>query len=107
VIVHGDHGSRIAALEPKAENVGRFSDDDLVSGYSTLFAVRAPDIEAGYEPRPLPVAAILHQLAASGFRSAQISVAPNFTPTVVLEDFDWKPVQRVPLPAGWPAPATH
>ena len=49
VILHGDHGSRISRLEPMIENVDRLSDADLVDSFSTLFAVRLPGLEAGYD----------------------------------------------------------
>jgi hypothetical protein len=49
VILHGDHGSRISRLEPMIENVDRLSDADLVDSFSTLFAIRLPGLEAGYD----------------------------------------------------------
>ena len=47
VIVHGDHGSRITRHDPALASMGRFTDSDLVSSYSTLFAVRAPALAPG------------------------------------------------------------
>ncbi len=108
VIVQGDHGYRIADVEPSAETLGAFSERDLIAGHSTLFAIRAPDVSPGYDTRPLPGWEILRQFALSDFRSAAVSLAPDFTPSIMLGDRDWVPVKRYPLPEGWPAgPATH
>jgi hypothetical protein len=49
VILHGDHGSRISRLDPMVENVEHLSDADLLDSFSTLFAVRYPGLEAGYD----------------------------------------------------------
>lgn len=100
IVVHSDHGSRITDIEPNIESIGTFSDHDLLAGYATLFAVRAPSIEAGYDSRTLPITELLRTLALSRFRSADISLATDFQPTVVLEGQDWKPERRHPLPAG-------
>lgn len=51
IIVHGDHGSRITIRDPVFENADRLSPRDLIDAYSTLFAIRAPGIAAGYDTR--------------------------------------------------------
>lgn len=107
IVVHGDHGSRITDVEPNVATIGEFDDRDLLAGHSTLFAVRAPDIEAGYDARALPIAEILRALAASDFRSAEVSLPSDFAPSVVLEEEEWKPGARYPLPKNWPAGAAH
>jgi hypothetical protein len=101
VIVHGDHGSRITQRDPIVENVGRFDERDLINGYSTLFAVRAADIEPGYDATPLPVAQLLSALVRSSFSSATVDLAPGFAPSVMLEDRKWKPIRRHQLPTSW------
>jgi hypothetical protein len=105
VIVQGDHGYRIADVEPGVDALGKFSDRDLVASHSAIFAVRAPGVKASYDHRALPTAEILRQFATSGFRSAQVSVAPDFVPSVFLEDRNWKPTKAHPLPKDWPAVA--
>lgn len=105
VVLHGDHGSRITDVDTQAEALGAFDDADLIAGYSTLFAVRAPGISPGYDRHALPAAGILRELALSRFRSPPKSMAPGFVPSVFLEDRDTKPVMRHPLPSGWPGPA--
>lgn len=101
VIVHGDHGSRITQRDPIVENVGRFDERDLINGYSTLFAVRAADIEPGYDSTHVPVAQLLSALASSSFSSATVDLPPGFVPSVVLENRDWKPIRRHELPTSW------
>ena len=51
IVLHGDHGSRISG--------GRFAETiterDLVDNHSTLYAIRAPEIEAAYDLRRVSV----------------------------------------------------
>ncbi len=101
VVIHGDHGSRITAHEPFVDNDGRFTDQDVVDSYSTLFAVRAPGMEAGYDSRRLPIHLILSGLAASGFTGVAADVAPDFRHTIVMENEDWVPVEVRDLPETW------
>jgi hypothetical protein len=102
VIVQGDHGSRIADVDPRADNLGRFSDDDMIAGFSTLHAVRAPGVAVGYDRRALPTALLLRELVESNFRNANPATPDGFSATVMLDRYDWRPVQRHPLPASWP-----
>ncbi len=44
IYIHGDHGSRIALKDPLPENADALAPQDLVDGYSTLFAVRGPNL---------------------------------------------------------------
>jgi hypothetical protein len=101
VVIHGDHGSRITEWDPTVENVGRFGPADMISGYSTLFAIRAPGIARGYETARSPVADLLASFAGSGFRSAPALESPADRPSVVLDDRNLKPVRRHDLPADW------
>jgi hypothetical protein len=104
VIVHGDHGSRITTVDPKVENAGRFGADDLIAGHSTLFALRTPGLTPAYDAARLPIDDLLEALVRSDFRSAEVDVAAGFRPSIVLEDFDWQPVDRVALPPAWVDP---
>lgn len=49
VIIHGDHGSLITSLEPINLNSAALSSLDIISSYSTLFAVKAPDLAPGLD----------------------------------------------------------
>jgi arylsulfatase A-like enzyme len=48
IIVHGDHGSRIAINSPSFENRESLSDTDLRDNYSTLMAIHSGELEARY-----------------------------------------------------------
>ncbi|MGH9962200.1 MAG: sulfatase-like hydrolase/transferase, partial [Pyrinomonadaceae bacterium] len=45
IIVHGDHGSRIA----RSDYAEYMSSEDLVANYATLFAIRKPGLAGGYD----------------------------------------------------------
>jgi hypothetical protein len=49
VIVHGDHGSLITITEPIIGNEDELAPIDIVSSYSTLFAIRSPGRSPGLE----------------------------------------------------------
>jgi len=61
IILHGDHGSRISISEPFVSNRDVLTDEDIIDGFSTLFAVKMPGNAWGYDSSPLP----LEQLMAS------------------------------------------
>ena len=48
IVVHGDHGSRIADIAPLTTAPQPLSDQDLADMYSVLFAVRSPSVAPGY-----------------------------------------------------------
>ena len=49
IIVHGDHGSRIALATTNRGPVANLRAADLVDLYSVLFAVRGPGFDSGYD----------------------------------------------------------
>lgn len=51
VIIHGDHGSRLWLVPSRIQNAARVSDQDIIDGFSTLFAVRTPTLRPGYDRR--------------------------------------------------------
>jgi len=55
VVVHGDHGSRIAHRLPSDSTLDDLIPTDFLDSFSTLFAVKAPGIEPGYDRRLLPI----------------------------------------------------
>lgn len=65
VIIHGDHGSRIALRDPIIGYRDEATKTDYIDSFSTLFAIRSPDIETGYssELQPLPNLIAEHLLA--------------------------------------------
>lgn len=99
VIIHGDHGSRITELEPTPANVGKFSARDLISSYSTLFAIRFPGVQPGLSSGRRPIQDLLSDFAGTGF-----SKAPDDTqnaPALIYLDAGPKerPLRRMSLPA--------
>lgn len=59
IVIHGDHGSRIAELRPLLENRERLAPQDFYDNYSTFFAVKAPHVSPGYDVRMLPLSYLL------------------------------------------------
>ena len=102
VVIHGDHGSRITQRELVVENAERgFKDVDLIGTYSTLFAARATAIDPGYDNDRRPVASLLTRLARSGFGERYADPESKSAPGIMIENRDWKPVRRHPLPRAW------
>jgi hypothetical protein len=62
VIVHGDHGSRIARRLPVSENAGRLSPEDFRDYFSTLFAVRMPGTQAEVRRGPRSLQELLREV---------------------------------------------
>jgi hypothetical protein len=100
VIVHGDHGSRISRKDANLQNVGTFDESDLLAGFSTLFAVRAPKLTAKYIEEPQPIALLLRDFTTSQFQNAPRPLVGT-KHSVMLDDGDWKPQRRYPLPEQW------
>jgi hypothetical protein len=71
VIIHGDHGSRIARVEPNlSRTTPQASTPDYADSYSTLFAVRAPGIPVTYETRVVAITCLFGALVKSKFSAA-------------------------------------
>lgn len=62
VIVHGDHGSRLDQGPPTMLYRKDLSLTDYVDAFSTLFVVKHPDLEPGYDRRLLPVEMLLESV---------------------------------------------
>ena len=52
IIIHGDHGSRIAVNMAHVKNKHKLTSVDLRDSFSTLMAVHSPTISAGYVSEP-------------------------------------------------------
>lgn len=100
VIVHGDHGSRITKMEPIVENIGKIDDEDIIAGFSTLFAVRGNGIESGYVGDPSSVPTLLHDFSRNGFRVSPKPYQPP-RPIVYLDNNQWIPIRSHSLPEKW------
>lgn len=86
VIVQGDHGSRIALADPDGDAEASLTVADYADHFSTLFAVRAPQIPAGYDSRPTSTTCLVRTLLASGFRSTAGADACAPEPVVFFHD---------------------
>tara|TARA_Y100001934_G_scaffold246255_1_gene305127 strand:- start:185 stop:547 length:363 start_codon:yes stop_codon:yes gene_type:complete len=92
-IIHGDHGSRINLFEPSAANAAAMQREDFIDAYSTLFALKAPNIPAGADPRMLALPQLV-RYAASGDPAALSKKVP---PVIYLADED-EGFVAVPIP---------
>jgi hypothetical protein len=105
IIVQGDHGSRISLVDPTTVAPVEPSASDYADMFSTLFAVRSPSIEHGYDTRVAPITCLLRSLAQSDFQSLS-GVDSCSTPNIVFFMGSETPQQR-PLPNFWPAVGTR
>lgn len=99
VVIQGDHGSRISPLEPIIIASARFAASDYADYFSTLFAVRAPDVEAGYDTRVTSITCLLRSLVESDFRAAGDTGGCSTARVVHL--LDGKDPRPRPLPEFW------
>jgi hypothetical protein len=65
IIIQGDHGSRIWLHMPIAANKDRLLPSDYTDAFSTLFAVKAPGLEAGYDTRMVAIQDLLPAIASA------------------------------------------
>ena len=100
VIVQGDHGSRISLEEPTTTAGVDLVPSDYADYFSTLFAVRAPEVTPGYDTRVTPITCLLRTLAQSDFRSVEEINTCSASPVVHFWDGTGPPRPR-PLPEFW------
>lgn len=99
VVVHGDHGSRIALRLPTAETVQDATPADFADAYSALFAVRMPGLAPGPDARALPIEELLRRAAeAPGLLSAPAPGDDGHRPYVLLEREGEEGLVRAPMP---------
>jgi hypothetical protein len=84
VIIQSDHGSRISLKTPEMAGGSRVSASDYADSYSTLFAIRSPHLQAGYDRRLVPITCLMRTLVESGFQSVSALDACAGTPTVFM-----------------------
>jgi hypothetical protein len=78
IIIHGDHGSRIRDERLAPSKLETASDEDLLHGFSTLFAMKLPNTSAQVIEGQQPVSAILGTLAPSGFSETEMPSQPRY-----------------------------
>jgi hypothetical protein len=88
VVVHGDHGSRIVQNMPSAGNAARLTRGDFNDAFSTLFAVRAPGLEAGLVEGQRPLQELLGEAFGLPVRrlSPRVYLATDDMRTLVPRD---------------------
>ncbi len=93
IVVQGDHGSRLG-LNPATTEADRLDSSDYADAFSTLFAVRAPGIDAAYDSRPVSIACLLRTLVNEDFRTTR---GPLDCPSARHVYFSERPEDRPPL----------
>lgn len=89
IILHGDHGSRIALHAPNRGSAGRLTGADLVDNYSALFAIRRPGTKPHYDLSLRSIQAIFTE----SFLGRRY---PDQSAAVVLDD--WLRIERAADP---------
>ncbi|MDH3531766.1 MAG: hypothetical protein OEO82_02495 [Gammaproteobacteria bacterium] len=104
IIIHGDHGSRITLRDPIIAHRDAASRRDYIDSFSTLFAIRSPDLEPGYssELQALPNLIATH---AFGNPPPMAQHTVYLRNDAKLEGLDLMPVRMPDL--GSPQQLTH
>ena len=99
IIVHGDHGSRIAERPFRYLPAEMLSDRDLLDHFSTLLAVKGPNIAPGLRPEPAVLQRVFAETflggrsrpAGSGAVLVRTGAGGDFAP----RQFVWPEIDRV------------
>jgi len=95
ILVHGDHGSRIDTGPPIVTFIDDISDQDFMDAFSTLFVLKRPGLNAGYDRRQLPLGHLFEQLVRFGADPGDLSLEGR--PRVLVKDGSG-PMVEVDLP---------
>ena len=87
VIVHGDHGSRITDVPHPGAVADPIPPEDYVSSYSTLLAIRHPDVPAGYDLTLLSIQELLAKFLQSNFEDLSVEQGGSKDPPLVYRRF--------------------
>jgi hypothetical protein len=96
IVVHGDHGSRIAINEPTANNQHVLTTQDLVDGFSTLFAMKLPGKPGGYDKSLRSLEQLFEEFAFEAGLSPRKILSEKTEPFVYLTAGPDKEFIRVP-----------
>lgn len=97
IIVHGDHGSRIALVEARYRNKDRLSRRDFHDAFSTLFAVKSPEIAPGQDSRMRALPDLLRDTVFGGLDGPP-NPESDERPSVFLEDQRQSKFFEFPMP---------
>ena len=84
IVLHGDHGSRIFINEPTSKNQHVLTKQDLVDGFSTLFAMKLPGKTGGYDASPIPLEQLFAKFAFEAGLSPTNILSEKSDPYVYL-----------------------
>jgi hypothetical protein len=96
IVLHGDHGSRIVLTEPNAATQLELTKQDLVDGYSTLFAMKLPGKSGGYDKSPWPLEQLLAKFVFEAGLAPTNIVHENSEPYVFLNGGSDGEFTRIP-----------
>ncbi len=97
IIIHGDHGSRIVLNEPRFSNKMNLSRRDYIDAFSTLFAVKTPSLEPGFDTRMLALDELLGGITTDGIVSTPLS-GKNKNPFIFLRKQGSSELVKLPMP---------
>lgn len=97
IIVHGDHGSRILLSEPRQKFVNRLTRQDYYDAFSTLYVVKSPAIEPGYDMRMMTLPELLEGTVSGDLGDPTIRVETERA-VVYLRKGEIADYLEVPMP---------
>jgi phosphoglycerol transferase MdoB-like AlkP superfamily enzyme len=96
IIIHGDHGSRIFINEPTDKNQHLLTTQDLVDGFSTLFAMKLPGTAARYDKALVPLEQLFAKFAfEAGLTSTNVLSEQSDAYVYLITDDSADPI-RIP-----------
>lgn len=95
IVVHGDHGSRIVPTDPAKDGKDMLNSEDMTASFSTLFAVRAPGQQPGYDARQISLRELM--TAFTKGPSTIDELVPGSPHVYLAGDSD--SLRRFPLPS--------
>lgn len=84
IIVHGDHGSRLAMREPTTKTAALLTMSDLVDTFSLLYAVKLPENQGGYDATQYPIEDLLKDSLSLSGSTAHDASSKSPAPFVYL-----------------------
>lgn len=97
IIIHGDHGSRIVLNEPRQEFVNHLTRQDYFDAFSTLYVVKSPAIEPGYDARMMALPELLEGTVSGSLNDPAIRDDKERA-VVYLRDGEIANYLEVPMP---------
>ena len=99
IIFHGDHGSRIVMTDPISGNRHALTKQDLVDGFSTLFAVKLPGRRGGYDKSLRPLEQLFAEFVfEAGLTPTRILPEKSEPHVYLITDHDTDPIRILYTP---------